>query len=101
MKDPNQRNLITTTALVVAAVLTVVLSLLDHFLLDGFNSIRALVTFITTFAGSYFMVRYVVNEFIYEKIRLIYKTIHNLKTTKSGLKQRMKADTDILNSVNT
>ncbi|MCB9190984.1 MAG: sensor histidine kinase [Flavobacteriales bacterium] len=91
----------TTTALVVAAVLTVVLSLLDHFLLDGFNSIRALVTFITTFAGSYFMVRYVVNEFIYEKIRLIYKTIHNLKTTKSGLKQRMKADTDILNSVNT
>jgi two-component system phosphate regulon sensor histidine kinase PhoR len=101
VKDPNQRNLITTTALVVAAVLTVVLSLLDHFLLDGFNSIRALVTFITTFIGAYLMVKYVVNEFVYDKIRLIYKTIHNLKTTKSGLKQRMKADTDILNSVNT
>ena len=47
------------------------------------------------------MVRYVVNEFVYEKIRLIYKTIHNLKTPKSELKQRMQEDSDILESVNT
>ena len=47
------------------------------------------------------MVRYVVNEFIFEKIRLIYKTIHNLKTTRSDLKERMQEDSDILESVNT
>lgn len=47
------------------------------------------------------MVRYVVNEFIYEKIRLIYKTIHNLKTPKSELKKRLQEDPDILESVNT
>lgn len=47
------------------------------------------------------MVRYVVNEFVYEKIRLIYKTIHNLKTPKSELKKRLKEDSDILDSVNT
>ncbi len=47
------------------------------------------------------MVRYVVNEFVYEKIRLIYKTIHNLKTPKSELKKRLKEDPGILESVNT
>lgn len=47
------------------------------------------------------MVRYVVNEFVYEKIRLIYKTIHNLKTPRSELKHRMQEDNDILESVKT
>lgn len=47
------------------------------------------------------MVKYVVNEFVYEKIRLIYKTIHNLKTPKSELKQRMQEDNYILESVRT
>lgn len=84
-----------------AAVLTIVLSLLDFFVFDGFNSGRALVTFIVTLSGAYFMVRYVVNEFVYEKIRLIYKTIHNLKTPKSELKKRIIEDVDILESVNT
>lgn len=101
MKDPNQRNLITSTSLIVATTLTVVLSLLDFFVLDAFHSARALVTFLVSFMGAYFMVRYVVNEFIYEKIRLIYKTIHNLKTPKSELKKRLQEDDDILSSVNT
>lgn len=101
MKDPNQRNLITSTALAVATALTVVLSLLDYFFLGGFHSARALTTFLVSFIGCYFMVRYVFNEFVYEKIRLIYKTIHNLKTPKSDLKNRLKDDPDILSSVNT
>lgn len=85
----------------VAAVLTVILSLADFFLFDSFHSGKALITFGVTFGGAYFMVRYVVNEFIYEKIRLIYKTIHNLKTPKSELKKRLQEDPDILESVNT
>ena len=85
----------------VAATLTVILSMVDFFVFDAFHSGRTLVTFGISFAGAYFMVRYVVNEFIYEKIRLIYKTIHNLKTPKSELKQRLKEDPDILDSVNT
>lgn len=47
------------------------------------------------------MFRYVVNEFVYEKIRLVYKTIHNLKTPKAELKQRIREDEDVLASVNT
>ena len=80
--------------------MTVILSMVDFFVFDAFHSGRTLVTFGISFAGAYFMVRYVVNEFIYEKIRLIYKTIHNLKTPKSELKQRLKEDPDILDSVN-
>ena len=101
MSGPDQQNLITSTALAVAAVLTLLLSLADHYLFDAFNVVRTLITFGIAFFGAYFMVRYVVNEFIYEKIRLIYKTIHNLKTPKSDLKKRLSEDPDILDSVNT
>lgn len=101
MKGTNQNNLITSTALIVAAVLTLVLSLVDFFVLDAFSSLRAFLTFGVAFGGAYFMVRYVVNEFVYEKIRLIYKTIHNLKTPKRELKTRLQEDEDILESVNT
>lgn len=101
MKGPNQKNLVVTTALAVAGTLTVVLSLIDFFLLQAFHPLRAGLTFLLAFSGVFFMVRYVVQEFVYEKIRLIYKTIHNLKTPKGELRKRLKEDADILESVNT
>ena len=46
------------------------------------------------------MIGMVVNRFIYDRIKLIYKTIHNLKTPKSQLKAIIKNDDDPLESVN-
>jgi len=46
------------------------------------------------------MVSYVINQFIYEKIKLIYKTIHNLKTPKSEIKSMLLEDSDALGTVN-
>ena len=101
MKGTNQQNLVISTALAVAGALTVLLSIADHWLFHSFNPSRAALTFVLTFAGVYFMVKYVIQQFIYEKIRLIYKTIHNLKTPKGELRKRLKEDDDILESVNT
>jgi two-component system phosphate regulon sensor histidine kinase PhoR len=100
VKGPNQQNLVIITSLAVAATLTVVLSLADVFVFRSFHVGRALLTFGLALAGVYFMVKYVVQEFVYEKIRLIYKTIHNLKTPKGELRKRLKEDADILESVN-
>lgn len=85
----------------VAAGLTVILSLVDFIGFRAFHPIKAVITFGISFVSAYLMVRFVVNVFIYEKIRLIYKTIHNLKTPKSELRKRLQEERDILESVNT
>ncbi|SJZ79294.1 sensor histidine kinase [Sediminibacterium ginsengisoli] len=42
----------------------------------------ALVSFIVTFIGSYLMIRFVLESFIYRKIKLIYKFIYQTKASK-------------------
>ncbi len=42
----------------------------------------ALVAFVIIFLGSYFLIRFVLESFIYRKIKLIYKFIYQTKATK-------------------
>jgi len=49
--------------------------------------------------ATYFLVLYFVERFIHGKIRLIYKTIHNLKTQK-GQDIELNMSEDILKKVN-
>ncbi|MEN9686410.1 MAG: hypothetical protein RLZZ28_2196 [Bacteroidota bacterium] len=42
----------------------------------------ALVSFCTTFVGSYLLIRFVLESFIYRKIKLIYKFIYQTKASK-------------------
>ncbi|MCF8462155.1 MAG: sensor histidine kinase [Flavobacteriales bacterium] len=100
MKGPIQRNLIPSAAIIISVTITLLLSVLDLIWFGNFNFLRALVTFFILFGVSYFMIRYVVNQFIYEKIKLIYKTIHDLKTPKAQLKAMLRADMDSLETVN-
>ena len=44
--------------------------------------IIALVSWVITFIGSYFLIRFVLESFIYRKIKLIYKFIYQTKATK-------------------
>ena len=44
--------------------------------------IIAVVSFLVTFMGSYFLIRFVLESFIYRKIKLIYKFIYQTKATK-------------------
>lgn len=52
------------------------------------------------FAVSFFFVKFAVEKFIYEKIRPIYKTIHNLKAPKSKENRQSSGDIDTIASVN-
>lgn len=47
---------------------------------------------VALFAITYFTVRYFVDRFLYRKIKLIYKTIHNLKTGKNVTEQVLTED---------
>lgn len=100
VKAPKQKDLILFTSIALSVALTAVIALLDFLLFDQFNWIRSLITFLLVFGVSMFMVRYVVDRFIYEKIKLIYKTIYNLKTPKADLKRKLREDEDALDTVN-
>jgi len=58
--------------------------ILESSLLDRFPVYFILIfTAGLLFAGTYFFFRYTVDKFIYSKIRLIYKSIYNVKTQKT------------------
>lgn len=54
------------------------------------------------FIGSYFVFHYILERFIYEKIKLIYKTILSQKATAAEKKEKMRSggDSDVIEEVN-
>ena len=100
MKDFIQRHLISSAAAVISVTLTLLLSVLELVWFGNFNLSKAVIALLILFAVTYFMVQFVVNRFIYEKIKLIYKTIHNLKTPQSQLRAMLREDVNALETVN-
>lgn len=67
-------------ALVVALVVAAVAGVVD--LLFYTTLLHLLVLFVVVFAAGYFLISYSLEVFIYRKVKLIYKRIHNLKLGK-------------------
>jgi two-component system phosphate regulon sensor histidine kinase PhoR len=55
---------------------------------------------VVLFVVNYFLSYYLVEKFIHKKIKVIYKTIHNLKLSKDSFPEDFKMNTDILTKVN-
>ena len=69
------------TASTVSVIMAVLIFLL-LFLTDGqFNYWLLLVSPIIGFAATYVILKYAVERFIYDKIKIIYKTIHSSSTS--------------------
>jgi two-component system, OmpR family, phosphate regulon sensor histidine kinase PhoR len=100
MKNPTPKNL----ALIVSLVVTLILGL-SSYLIDFFqgNKIQwyfILITALFSFVASYLLFYYALEIFIYRKIKLIYKTIYNLKTSKEQALSKVDLKTDIISEVN-
>jgi two-component system, OmpR family, phosphate regulon sensor histidine kinase PhoR len=74
-----------TIALIIAFTLSLFVSL-TTWLLDDFDLSIALITGLITLVISFSVFFYALEFFIYKKIKLIYKTIHSLKTQKYDAK---------------
>jgi two-component system, OmpR family, phosphate regulon sensor histidine kinase PhoR len=72
--SPNKLSLLTALILAVPVAL-------GFFLLTK-NNIAAIVSLCITYLGSYLLIRYVLERFIYRKIKLIYKFIYHTKASK-------------------
>ncbi|MFN4233901.1 MAG: sensor histidine kinase [Bacteroidia bacterium] len=96
-------NLTPRTVALLISILPVFISTLFYVFSFKYINIQWYIYFlliIVIFSGSYFLSIYLIEKFIHKKIKVIYKTIHNLKLSKDSVPEDFKMDTDILSQVN-
>ncbi len=99
MKDLTPNGIALRISFLVAVTVTTIVYLLEHL---SFNvAIILSVVFPIAFLASYVGFRIAVEKFIYKKIKLIYRTIHNLKLNRGEQAKEFNLNTDVLNQVKT
>jgi two-component system, OmpR family, phosphate regulon sensor histidine kinase PhoR len=100
MKPFNPYRLVIIGAMLVVSGNAFIYTILAHFYLNQFNWIVLAATSLLIFGFTYLIFRYILEDFIYEKIRLIYKSIHTLKRTKDNKAKNINLHEDIISRVN-
>jgi len=95
---PKTLTLITATIIVVA--LSIIYILVNFLLYSEINFLPLVISDIIVFLVSFFVYNYIIEKFIYAKIKLIYKTIHTFKTPKGSKNKELDLNKDIISSVN-
>lgn len=85
-------------SLIVATTVTTIVFLAQAFV-GKYNVIVLLCVFPAAFLSSYYGFLIAIEKFIYKKIKLIYRTIHNLKLNKQTDIKQKGLDVDILSQV--
>lgn len=100
MKVTSPRNISISLALI-ASIAYIAFFLLIYFLSTWLNVwLLMLVAVAIIFTLMYFVSNSFINEFIYKKIKNIYRIIHNLKINNKGLKDYITNDADVFLQVN-
>ncbi len=96
MKESSPKRLALVSAVIVSATFVFLLFLAQVL---GFMTVAWFVYLlggVVIFAVSFVLIHYILNQFIYDKIRLIYKTIHDLKSPKNKRKEKIYRSVDII-----
>lgn len=81
MKDLTPSGIALRISFIVAFSVTIVVCVLEYFA-STINVFLAFAVFLIAFSASYVGFRIAVEKFIYKKVKVIYRTIHNLKLKK-------------------
>jgi len=87
------------SAMFITGLLAVTYFLLIYFLERAFDVLWLLLLLILGFGISFGIVYYFVERFLYHKVKIIYKTIHSLKTQGEG-KPKIQMSADLLGEIN-
>jgi len=99
MKNTNPKKIALNITLLITGVFIIIYLALS-IVFGVFKILPFIILPIVLFFIIYFTVKYVIETFIYEKIRIIYKTIHNIKGTKQYIKEEHSNDKNLLENVN-
>lgn len=102
MKNETPHSLAIYVSAIVSVLITLVVMMAAAAFFGSFHWLFSLIIFLVSFGVTYVSFRYTVNKFIYDKIKLVYKTIHQLKLgqKKAGLKKKIETGEDIIADVN-
>ncbi len=99
MKNTDPAKLSFNNALVIVGFFSVLYAIVGRFFF-GFSLLPLLIIDVLLFTVIFFTFRYTLEKFIYQKIRLIYKTIYNLKRQKGAKVEKREYDRNTIESVN-
>ncbi len=101
IKNASPRKIALYVASLLSALVFLLLLLSDLLIHKTFSFIPNFIVLVISFTITYTLFNYAINEFIYGKIKLVYKTIHQLKVSrKEDLKRRIVSGADIISEVN-
>lgn len=100
MNTTSSRKLSLTASLIVAGIFAIVYLPVIFNIPTNWHLWIVLSAQIVLFIASFFIYKYILDKFIYEKIRIIYKTIHDLKSPKKSFRKLLNAKTDIIEQAN-
>ena len=98
MAENTPRNVATRTASMAAIFSAVIYGVSSYFLVGTIDwRIMGIILFLS-FAGGYFINSWAIEKFIYQKVKVIYKTIHRLKRTPENRVELVMGE-DVLEEV--
>jgi len=100
MNNSRTGNLSAIISLIITGFYLLVFVLFDLIYFNHFHVLFFVLSTLLLFLFSYMVVKYVLEKFIYDKIKPIYKTIFNLKASGDDKKKQQEKDSDIISSVN-
>jgi len=89
-----------TASFIVALIFSLIYLLVVWITASEWNTLVFLFTNLAILPLSYFCYKLILDKFIYEKIRLIYKTIHDLKSPKRPYKSSLLRGDNIVEKTN-
>ncbi|MDD3877859.1 MAG: ATP-binding protein [Bacteroidales bacterium] len=99
MNFSNSRHISLFTSITTTSV-AVMLYTITAIIFYEFDPLVLLVYIGIIFPFTYFILNYLLEKFIWGKIKLIYKTIHSFKKPKNGIKRSGYIDKNIIENVN-
>lgn len=98
MKNLTPKEIALRLSLIVASTVTTIVFLSEYFS-ESIHFLSLFLVFSSSLIISYFGFLITIEQFIYKKIKLIYRTIHNLKLKKDDALAEFSLDKDIISQV--
>lgn len=100
MRNYSPHKIALYTALCVSGITALLTAVISFLQLGAVDPLLVVSNFVGVGVASYFVFKYTVDRFIYERIKVIYKTIHNLKSQKNHKEREIEKEEDPIGTVN-
>lgn len=100
MAETSPKKVALNSAALITGLLALTYFLLVYFLDREFEWIWLIMFVALGFVISYFIIFNFIERFLYSKVKIIFKTIHSMKTQGGDVKPRIRMSEDVLSEVN-